>query len=240
MRGSGHGPTVPGRRWVRRGCTLLAAGAPLAAISSLMLGIGPLGSTDSVSAAAPGVAGLAPLSSVPVPAPSDLTPYIADQGAVVQLGKALFWDMQVGSDGVQACASCHFAAGADARSQNSLNPDLRAAGGGGVFSPGHGPNQSLTADDFPFHKLANPQDRLSALISDSADVVSSQGVFNVPFGGIEPGNAIEPGANAATRGSSRTASRRAACRRATPRPPSTPCSTAGSSGTAARSPPSTA
>ncbi len=190
------GRLSPGRRWIRRGCTLLAAGAPLAATSSLMLGIGPLGSTDSVSAAAPGVAGLAPLSSVPVPAPSDLTPYIADQGAVVQLGKALFWDMQVGSDGVQACASCHFAAGADARSQNSLNPDLRAVGGGGEFSPGHSANQSLSADDFPFHKLANPQDRLSALISDSADVVSSQGVFNVPFGGIEPGNAIEPGANA--------------------------------------------
>src|SRR3954470_4518782 len=134
------GRLSPGSRWVRRGCTLLAAGAPLVAISSLMLGIGPLGGTDSVSAAAPGLAGLAPLSSVPVPAPSDLTPYIADQGAVVHLGKALFWDMQVGSDGVQACASCHFAAGADARSQNSMNPDTRAVGGGGVFSPGHTAN----------------------------------------------------------------------------------------------------
>ncbi len=185
----------PGSRWVRRGCTLLAAGAPLVAIFSLMLGIGPLGGTDSVSAAAPGVAGLAPLSSVPVPAPSDLTPYIADQTAVVQLGKALFWDMQVGSDGVQACASCHFAAGADARSTNSMNPATRAIGGGGTFSPGHSANQTLSADDFPFHRLANPTDRLSALITDSSDVVSSQGVFNVPFGGVEPGDAIEPGAN---------------------------------------------
>ncbi len=116
------GRLSPGPRWVRRVCTLLAAGAPLAAITSLMLGIGPLGSTDPVSAAAPGVAGLAPLSSVPVPEPSDLTPYIADQTAVVQLGKALFWDMQVGSDGVQACASCHFAAGADARSVRLAEP----------------------------------------------------------------------------------------------------------------------
>ena len=32
---------------------------------------------------------------------------------LVALGKALFWDMQVGSDGIQACASCHFHAGAD-------------------------------------------------------------------------------------------------------------------------------
>lgn len=30
----------------------------------------------------------------------------------ITLGKALFWDIQAGSDGM-ACASCHFAAGAD-------------------------------------------------------------------------------------------------------------------------------
>ena len=33
--------------------------------------------------------------------------------AAIQLGKALFWDMQVGSDGIQACATCHFRAGAE-------------------------------------------------------------------------------------------------------------------------------
>ena len=32
----------------------------------------------------------------------------------IALGKALFWDQQAGSDGI-ACASCHFAAGADTR-----------------------------------------------------------------------------------------------------------------------------
>ena len=36
------------------------------------------------------------------------------------LGKALFWDMQVGSDGIQACATCHFQAGADVRSKNQV------------------------------------------------------------------------------------------------------------------------
>lgn len=38
------------------------------------------------------------------------------------LGKALFWDMQVGGDGVQSCASCHFHAGADIRQTNQVNP----------------------------------------------------------------------------------------------------------------------
>lgn len=40
------------------------------------------------------------------------------------LGKALFWDMQVGSDGVQACATCHFRAGADPRRKNQISPGL--------------------------------------------------------------------------------------------------------------------
>jgi hypothetical protein len=31
--------------------------------------------------------------------------------------------MQVGSDGVQSCASCHFHAGTDNRTKNALNPD---------------------------------------------------------------------------------------------------------------------
>src|SRR5919109_296109 len=58
-----------------------------------------------------------------VPLPENLDDFIKDRKAAVQLGKALFWDMQVGSDGVQACASCHFHAGADNRSKNQLNPD---------------------------------------------------------------------------------------------------------------------
>ncbi|NJL17053.1 MAG: hypothetical protein HC938_07540 [Nitrospira sp.] len=51
------------------------------------------------------------LREVPVPGPSDqdLMEYVKDKQAAIALGKALFWDMQIGSDGVQACASCHFA-----------------------------------------------------------------------------------------------------------------------------------
>jgi cytochrome c peroxidase len=37
------------------------------------------------------------------------------------LGKALFWDVNAGSDG-NSCASCHFHAGADPRLKNQLNP----------------------------------------------------------------------------------------------------------------------
>src|SRR5437867_13261621 len=42
--------------------------------------------------------------------------FVQDVDAAVRLGKALFWDMQAGSDG-QACASCHFHAGADSRAK---------------------------------------------------------------------------------------------------------------------------
>ena len=59
---------------------------------------------------------------IPVPAPLDIGNYVGNQAAAIQLGKALFWDMQVGSDGVQACASCHFHAGVDSRTRNQLNP----------------------------------------------------------------------------------------------------------------------
>ena len=48
---------------------------------------------------------------------------VAARGVAAALGKALFWDMQVGSDGVQSCGSCHFNAGADDRTKNQLNPN---------------------------------------------------------------------------------------------------------------------
>ena len=47
----------------------------------------------------------------------DLADYVANLPAAIQLGKALFWDMQAGSDDKTACATCHFHAGADARTE---------------------------------------------------------------------------------------------------------------------------
>jgi len=65
---------------------------------------------------------------------------IIDQAAAVRLGKALFWDMQTGGDGMIACATCHFHAGADNRLKNTLNP-----GPNGLFeSEGvTGPGQTI-------------------------------------------------------------------------------------------------
>ena len=75
----------------------------------------------------------------------DASQVIANQQAAIALGKALFWDMRVGSDGQTACASCHFRAGADPRprsfgmAQRMLRPcspgDLIAADGSELSEP---------------------------------------------------------------------------------------------------------
>src|SRR5436309_12458743 len=77
---------------------------------------------------------LAPLSTVPVPPVFGMEGILADKTAAIQLGKALFWDMQAGSDDTQACASCHFNAGADSRGTNEINPGQ--AGGDNNFHVG--------------------------------------------------------------------------------------------------------
>jgi cytochrome c peroxidase len=119
------------------------------------------------------------LRGVKVPEPADLATYVANRQAAIALGKALFWDAQVGSDGTTACASCHFNAGGDNRAHNTMNP-----GHDGAFSAGHGPNSTRTAADYPFHRLADPNNRASAVIADSDDVEGSQGVFLRSFGRV--------------------------------------------------------
>jgi cytochrome c peroxidase len=140
-----------------------------------------------------------PLSSIAVPKPSNLGEYIRDEKAAIVLGKALFWDMQVGGDNVQACGTCHFRAGADPRNKNQISPGLLRV----LFQPdengnpsavpnpdhnfdGQGPNDTLRPEDFPFRKLQNPADRDSPVLSDSNNVVSSAGVHFLKFG--ETGN----------------------------------------------------
>lgn len=93
----------------------------------------------------------------------DLVPFVADLTAATQLGKALFWDMQAGSDNKTACATCHFQAGADPRSKNQLNP------GSNNRWASRGPNYALQRTDFPVR---------------SDDVVGSQGVRAASFVGI--------------------------------------------------------
>ncbi|MBX3227477.1 MAG: hypothetical protein KIT84_14070 [Labilithrix sp.] len=103
-----------------------------------------------------------PLKTVRVPAPKGSA--IVDQAAAVRLGKALFWDVQAGGDGQTACASCHYAAGADTRTKNTLapGPDGRFASLGVTA-----PDQELTPGNI-----------------DNDDRVGSQGVTSMRFVGL--------------------------------------------------------
>jgi cytochrome c peroxidase len=176
---------------------------------------------NSVRAAAAAL-GLGSLAKVPVPVPDlaaakVLNPANPNAGRdLIRLGKALFWDQQIGSDG-QACASCHFHAGADNRAKNQLNPDARRAVAvpprdasnptpinnadpdnvfgnsvvtGAAGFPGFGPDNTLLVTDFPFHKLADPEQNnftQRQVLKDTNDVASSQGVFNADFSKVNPG-----------------------------------------------------
>ena len=128
---------------------------------------------------------LVALGSVPVPEPPNLGDFVRNRAAAVQLGKALFWDMQAGGDGVQACASCHFHAGADNRRKNQLSPGLLA--GDVTFQVG-GPNYTLQPKDFPFTKHVDENDPNSPIVQDANDVASSQGVFLTKFQDVFPPN----------------------------------------------------
>jgi cytochrome c peroxidase len=130
---------------------------------------------------------LASLKTVPVPEPANLAQFVANKAAAIRLGKALFWDMQAGSDAVQACASCHFHAGADNRRKNQLSPGLLA--NDTTFQIG-GPNYTLEPRDFPFTKHSN-ENVPSPIVSDANDVASSQGVFNTTFVDVTRGQAVD-------------------------------------------------
>jgi cytochrome c peroxidase len=140
----------------------------------------------------------ASLKGVPVPPVPGLldgnSPIIQDQSMAIALGKALFWDTSIGSDGM-ACASCHFHAGADTRSKNQLAP-------GGKFSTlptaqtfqptasgkTGGPNYSVNSADFPFYQLSDPLDPGSTLLFQSDDVFGSSGTFSGNFSAVLANN----------------------------------------------------
>jgi len=120
------------------------------------------------------------LRQIAVPTPPNLNEFVKDPAMAIALGKALFWDMQVGSDGVQACASCHFRAGADPRSKNQVSPGLKHVPAADLtYSTGTGPNHQLGDSDFPLTRLFDPGVR-GALdpTTDSNDAVSSQGIHH--------------------------------------------------------------
>lgn len=136
---------------------------PVLTVTALLLG-------HAVSAAAEDPPRPPSLKTVPVPGPANLDDVVRDRAALVVLGKALFWDMQVGSDGRTACATCHFHAGADSRSRNQLDPGTRGVVPDTTFAPHLGPNHQLAAGDFPLSPATN-------------DVVGSQGVARAAFDG---------------------------------------------------------
>jgi cytochrome c peroxidase len=130
-----------------------------------------------------------PLTGIlpPAPPPAAYNAIVRNKTALRTLGKALFWDVQVGGPSHQACASCHFHAGADTRTVNQLNPGVNvqptadnsfgnAFGQTGGGAPA-GPNHALAPADYPFHRLANVGDPNSAVLYDTNDVASSQGAF---------------------------------------------------------------
>lgn len=134
-----------------------------------------------------------PLSTLPIPLPADLmTKYVRDFDAAVRLGKAFFWDVQAGSDGATACASCHWNAGADARTMSQLHPGfdntygVLGSGGGGV-------NYTVKGRDFPFTQRTDPNDHDSDIARDSNDRLASSGIQARTFTGVTPGVAQEQG-----------------------------------------------
>ncbi len=150
------------------------------------------------------------LDTVEVPMPEHLDTYIKNTDAAIVLGKALFWDTQVGSDGVVACASCHWHAGADARTRNTVY----SGAPGGAFGPEHPgqelmeeiadarfhalgrANQVLKASHFPTHKVKYPtlkKDFDNPVISDNPEIVGSQGVHETEFLNINEGSAVDSG-----------------------------------------------
>lgn len=122
------------------------------------------------------------------------------RNALLQLGKALFWAEEVGSGGNagmpgQACASCHFSAGADSRVRNQLNPNItrvvndaqgpiiglhKAEGNPDNTFQVRKPNQKVRFSDFPFVREINQIVDL--------DVMSSQGVLRSEFIRTTSGN----------------------------------------------------
>jgi cytochrome c peroxidase len=156
-----------------------------------------------------------PLEDVPVPLPSELDSFIRDREAAIALGKALFWDMQAGSDGRTACATCHWHAGADIRTVNTLNPGAPGSTFGHQTSAGtelaaaakssfRGPNQTMQPSDYPFHRVHDPTlpadepdspSPHNPVTRDTMKVTGSQGVIARKFDRIVEGKAEDTGSD---------------------------------------------
>jgi len=147
----------------------------------------------------------APLQRVPIPPVPGLVdgadPIVVDKNAAVALGKALFWDTSIGSDGM-ACASCHFHAGVDRRVKNQINPGQKSSDPSGqTFSAlpsgagAGGPNYSLKVGDFPTYQFSNPLSKTSAVVYSTDDSIASAGTFTGNFTGAAKFNSTADDCN---------------------------------------------
>ncbi len=135
------------------------------------------------------------VGSHPVPnvTPQRLTIY---PDMMIALGKAFFWDMQTGSDGKVACATCHFKAGIDDRQRNTIVP-----GPDGQFQPNVSKNSEVNMANFPYRRFVNNMERGTggidpndpAVVHDFDDVVGAQGVPEVDFARVHEGSAEDSG-----------------------------------------------
>jgi len=151
--------------WMTRGVAAVAiATAGCQASATTAGGDEPADDLALASPAARGSDAARPLSSEPVPQPSG--GHIIDRAAAVRLGKSLFWDIQAGSDGQTACATCHATAGADARRLNTINP---------------GPNRMFASGN-----VTGPGQLFVPVNLTTDDRVGSQGVAAAVFSGIDP------------------------------------------------------
>ncbi len=160
-------------------------------VTLLLLAVGTISPAGVARGAVIPPPDLLPLNQIPVPEPTNLFQFVRNKPAAIKLGKALFWDMQAGSDGVQACASCHFSAGTDNRTRNSVNPGTNAKD---TTFQVRRPDETVIPADFPFHQRAvNPDLQSSPVLRDSNDVVGSQGVKLAQFVDIVAGSAVDNG-----------------------------------------------
>jgi cytochrome c peroxidase len=190
---------------LRRAVAVLAAAllvAPLSGAQQRNVGAGNVGNTANAGGRVGG--GAAPnstsratkipgaLSATNVPLPSNLMDFVSDFDAAVRLGKAFFWDVQVGSDSMTSCATCHWHAGADVRAKSQLAPGHDGAYHALPTGPG-GVNYEVKSGDFPFNERADPNDHDSPLVRDINDRLTSSGIQHRLFTGVTPGVGQEDG-----------------------------------------------
>lgn len=119
-----------------------------------------------------------PMWQMETPLPGNISEFVENETAAIALGKAFFWDAQIGGDGVTACATCHFSGGADTRDRNQAHP-----GAAGTFT-NNAANGQWAPADFPFRKLSDPDNADSTVERDSTEVGGSQGVHDFDFTGL--------------------------------------------------------